>query len=597
MRILLFDADQSACDLLVRTLRDYFPEHTWLTAFSYDEGLQVAQQAGRLDFVLADLRTNEAGGPSLAHLIEGMHPRAQIYFLGSYAQETTFFRARPGRIFPKPVNVHKVVAALHLAEENLTLHEKPAGETVAEPASLAKMNRLIAHEGFSGQLAQFQLHEIVQLCCLGQRTGRMSVTKGDETGAIYFYNGKVLHAECGGLQGEDAVMQIIGWKSGQFAFADGILADRETIQTSWDFLLLEAMRKLDESNAGTLAVRAELKPGQCFGPYQLVRLLAVREQEQVYEAQLSQSGLVLTLCVLPASLTHQSAPVKQFVAEASAKSELDSPIFLRATKAAQTEGVFYYTLELISGLTLEDFGGDRLLAEGQVLEVLRSVGRAMSDLQAQHLVHHPLSPRDVWIDVRGQVRITNLASLRPAEGESVAGQIGKLAGRLRQALGPAGIRSGGLKSVFRRMERSGPDRIATWASLRKAVEGVSLSTLLGPAHSPSGANEHTSFIVNLVPDRPTLGVLKLAAAAGLAGLLVGSIFWVTGRFDHVTARQPAVGDLMAAEVSTGAAGAVSTSNVAVAASFVATNAPNSAPLAHGSNPTGATVPFVPSKQP
>ena len=69
-------------------------------------------------------------------------------------------------------------------------------------SDLAQLNRMITDEGFTGQLAQFQLHEIIQLCCLGQRTGSMSVSKGDQSGAIYFYEGQVVHAVCGDLEGE-----------------------------------------------------------------------------------------------------------------------------------------------------------------------------------------------------------------------------------------------------------------------------------------------------------------------------------------------------------------------------------------------------------
>lgn len=552
MKILVLDSEKSACELLVRTLQGFFPEHEWLTAFSYEEGRQLAERGERLDFVLADLKTNEAGGPSLAHLIEGMFPEVQTYFLGNHAVETTFFRSRPGRTFPKPVNVHQVVAAIHLAEESLSLRSAFTGGK-AEPTeevpgtsggALERINRLIAHEGFTGQLAQFQLHEIVQICCLGMRTGRMTVTKGHETGTLYFHEGRLLHAECGELRGEPAVSRIIGWRSGQFAFADGILADRETIHTSWDFLLLETMRQLDEATAGGAVARAELKEGQCFGPYHLVRRVVTREQEHVFEAQLSMNGLLVMLHMLPPALTRSPAAVKQFVAEAAAKSELDGTTFLRATKAAQTEGVFYHTLEHVEAANLESFGQDRLLTESQVLDVLRTVSQSMSELQAQHLLHHPLTPKDVLINLRGQVRLANLASLRPAGSLTVPAQIEALAAALHRAVGPLGVRSGALKRLMRRIQRPGPDQIVSWASLRKAVEGISINALTAGGVS----DEHTSFIVNLVPDRPTLGVFKLAAAAGVAGLLAGTLFWITGRIDHASAREQSPGNgLMAAE--------------------------------------------------
>ncbi len=583
MKILVLDSEKSACELLVRTLEGFFPEHQWMTAFSYEEGRQVAERGERLDFVLADLKTNEAGGPSLAHLIEGMFPEVQTYFLGNFAAETTFFRARPGRTFAKPVNVHQVVAAIHLAEESLALKSAFTGveseskdETRVGPGAgaLERINRLIAHEGFTGQLAQFQLHEIVQICCLGMRTGRMTVTKGHESGMLYFHEGRLLHAECGELQGEPAVGRIIGWRAGQFEFADGILADRESIQTSWDFLLLETMRQLDEAAAGGAVVRTELKEGQCFGPYHLVRRIVNREQEHVFEAQLSMNGLLVNLHVLPPSQTRSPAAVKQFVAEAAAKSELDGTTFLRATKAAQTEGVYYHTLEHVDATNLEGFGREKLLSESQVLDVLRTVSQSMSELQAQHLLHHPLTPQGVLITQRGQVRLSNLASLRADVSLTVPEQLQALAAALTRTVGPMGFRSGALKRLVRRIQRPGPDQVLSWASLRKAVEGISINAL----NASGASDEHTSFIVNLVPDRPTLGVFKLAAAAAVAGLLAGTLFWLTGRIDHASAREssPANG-LMAAELVE-----ASDPARAVESSMAVTNQPATAPRVFGS---------------
>lgn len=545
MKILVLDSDKGGCDLLVRTLQGFFPEHEWLIASSYEEGRQLIDKGERLDFVLADLKTNEAGGPSLAHLIEGLFPEVQVYFLGNCSQETTFFRARPGRVLAKPVNVHEVVAAIHLAEENLTLNKLTIETDEPAEKSLERINRLIANEGFSGQLAQFQLHEIVQICCLGLRTGRMTVTKGSESGVLYFHEGRLLHAECGDLQGDAAASKIIGWKSGQFAFADGILADRETIQASWDFLLLETMQKLDEAAATATAPRVELKPGHCFGPYQLVRRIAAREQEHVFEAQVSQSGLVVNLHILPPALTRSSAAVKHFIAEAVAKTEIGSTVFLRSTKAAQTEGIYYHTLEHVDATSLDKFGRDRLLTEPQVLEIIRTVARAMSELQSQHQLHHPLATKDVLIDARGEVRISNLASLRPDTRVPVQAQIESLAEALVQAVGPSGLRAGALKRIVRRIERPGTEQITSWAGLRKAAEGISINALTAGGLS----DDHTSFIVNLVPDRPTMGVFKLAAAAAAAGVLAGTLLWTLGRFGQVSAREatPPNG-LMAAEM-------------------------------------------------
>ena len=64
--------------------------------------------------------------------------------------------------------------------------------------------------------------------------------------------------------------------------------------------------------------------------------------------------------------------------------------------------------------------------------------------------------------------------------------------------------------------------------------------------SARAAEENTSYVMKLMPDRSTIDIVKLGIAAAIAGLLVGSIFWATIRPDRVQARDTQ-GVLMAAE--------------------------------------------------
>jgi len=98
------------------------------------------------------------------------------------------------------------------------------------------------------------------------------------------------------------------------------------------------------------------------------------------------------------------------------------------------------------------------------------------------------------------------------------------------------------------MEGTGPDRIQSWQGLKKAANSITSDALAGVGETSGGPESNTSYVVNLVPDHATLDILKLGIAAAMAGLLVGSIFWVTARPDHANARGGS-GSLMAAEPS------------------------------------------------
>jgi len=72
----------------------------------------------------------------------------------------------------------------------------------------------------------------------------MVVTSGTSKGWIYFRDGGIVHAESVELTGEEAFYSILSWELGVFE-CDLEPPRVETIQESWDFLLMESMRRLD----------------------------------------------------------------------------------------------------------------------------------------------------------------------------------------------------------------------------------------------------------------------------------------------------------------------------------------------------------------
>src|SRR5262249_16761699 len=70
--------------------------------------------------------------------------------------------------------------------------------------------------------------------------------KDGKTGAVYFRNGKVIDAELGRLQGEEAVYRLLIWTDGEFDVEFKNIRRRDVIELSSQGLLMEGMRRLDE---------------------------------------------------------------------------------------------------------------------------------------------------------------------------------------------------------------------------------------------------------------------------------------------------------------------------------------------------------------
>ncbi|MDQ6861540.1 MAG: DUF4388 domain-containing protein [Verrucomicrobiota bacterium] len=69
-----------------------------------------------------------------------------------------------------------------------------------------------------GNLNQFSAAEILQMSCLGQRSGRFTFKSGRGNSEIYLQHGSVRHAVFGTLEGEAAVAEVFRWRQGRFYF-------------------------------------------------------------------------------------------------------------------------------------------------------------------------------------------------------------------------------------------------------------------------------------------------------------------------------------------------------------------------------------------
>jgi hypothetical protein len=98
-----------------------------------------------------------------------------------------------------------------------------------------------------GNLNQFSAAEILQMSCLGQRSGRFTFKSSRGNSEIYLQQGSVRHAVFEGLEGEAAVAEIFRWRQGRFYFEEGIISQVQTVDRPWAHLLIDNLQKLDET--------------------------------------------------------------------------------------------------------------------------------------------------------------------------------------------------------------------------------------------------------------------------------------------------------------------------------------------------------------
>ena len=131
--------------------------------------------------------------------------------------------------------------------------------------------------GFQGAVAGLSLTDVIQLKGHNKYTGCITVIYGDSEGIIYFADGEIIHAVQGDETGEEAIYQIIKWPGGNFNIHPEMTSNICTIHYRTDFLLMEALRRLDEERAGLAP--GEAGPGPSVTPRRTMSKVAARLQE------------------------------------------------------------------------------------------------------------------------------------------------------------------------------------------------------------------------------------------------------------------------------------------------------------------------------
>ena len=98
-----------------------------------------------------------------------------------------------------------------------------------------------------GNLNQFSAAEVLQMTCMGQRSGRFTFTSGRGNSEIYLHQGEVRHAAYGTLEGEGALAEIFRWRQGRFYFEEGIISQEQSVDRPLAHLLLDNLQKFDET--------------------------------------------------------------------------------------------------------------------------------------------------------------------------------------------------------------------------------------------------------------------------------------------------------------------------------------------------------------
>jgi len=233
--LLLVDGDTRSLRVLEVSLRK--AGFTVTPAASVQDALDKLELHAP-DLIISETTFPEGDGFELRRRVRQTPDWAEIPFIFLTAEAAIENKIRGLELgvddyLTKPIYIKEIVTRINILlqkKQRIRFEERKDGRT-----------------RFAGRVADMPVVDVIQTIEISRKSGVIQfVAERGRQAAIYFRDGKVIDAEAGTLQGEDAVYRLLTWSEGEFEVVFRTVRRREVITTSSQGLLMEGMRRLDE---------------------------------------------------------------------------------------------------------------------------------------------------------------------------------------------------------------------------------------------------------------------------------------------------------------------------------------------------------------
>ncbi len=213
MQLLIVHHDPEMGGELVQMIKRY-TRHFCNLVSSEAAAMDWAKRHERCDLLLTELEAAAIDGLSLGSNLSEIFTGLQVLFFPSYSADERRLNVVGTKVFPEPISGDDLLGAIERAEQ--IPNEAPD---------------------------LFQVIDVLQMCCLTGRDGALQMVKGANNGLVFLRNGKIVHAETDSARGREALYQIVAWQYVEFAYERSVRPPVDSINTSWDKILIDAIRR------------------------------------------------------------------------------------------------------------------------------------------------------------------------------------------------------------------------------------------------------------------------------------------------------------------------------------------------------------------
>jgi len=222
-RVLIVDDEEDMIWSLQNNLSNEKLDVEIFTAASGEEALKVLGEEW-IDLVVTDIKMPGISGLDLLIEIKNRYPYTLVIIMTAF----------PSTEYKKEAILR---GSLHFIEK---------------PFDINQLRDMIRHalrddSMFKGTVAGVGLSDVIQIQSLSRVTSALRVKEDDRQGIIYFNEGRIIHAICDELEGDEAFYRIMEFQGGTLDSSSITEMPDKTIELPVEVLLIEGVRRMDES--------------------------------------------------------------------------------------------------------------------------------------------------------------------------------------------------------------------------------------------------------------------------------------------------------------------------------------------------------------
>ena len=177
---------------------------------------------------------------------------------------------------------------------------------------------------------------------------------------------------------------------------------------------------------------------QRFPQLEILGLIGQGGMGAVYKARQKVLDRIVALKILPPGIGDTPAFAERFTQEAKALAKLNHPGIVTIHEFGQANGLFYFLMEFVDGVSLGELLKTGRISSREALEIVPQICDALQYAHDTGIVHRDIKPANILMDRKGRVKVADfgLAKLIGASQQTVETLASNAAARVGETAHP-----------------------------------------------------------------------------------------------------------------------------------------------------------------